>query len=224
MESKIPFLQGNIQGKSSEELRRWHNSFKRELIQQYVKPTDFVLDCGCGRGGDLQKWPTRKLVCIDPDVASVTEARERAKSMRLNPVFQVGDVRCVTGGPFDVICYNFSLHYIAASPELFEESIQGIIKNLKVGGRLIGIVPDPDRLPSEYFRDRLGNTAVRDGELLRVRLIDGPFYSGTERVEPILHPEKLKENLKLKCVMWEPMVAEPTGLISDIYSKFIFVK
>jgi len=208
----------------SEELRKRHNSFKRELIQQCVKPTDFVLDCGCGRGGDLQKWPTRKLVCLDPDVASVTEARERAKSMRLNPVFQVGDICSVTGGPFDVICYNFSLHYIAASPELFEESIQAIIKNLKPGGRLIGIVPDPDRLPCEYFRDRLGNTAVRDGELLRVRLIDGPFYSGAERVEPILHPEKLKENLKMKCVMWEPMVPEPTDLISDIYSKFIFVK
>jgi hypothetical protein len=28
----------------------------------------------------------------------------------------------------------------------------------------------------------------------------------------------------MKCVMWEPMVPEPTGLISDIYSKFIFVK
>lgn len=207
-----------------EQLRKQHNSFKRELIQQCVKSADFVLDCGCGRGGDLQKWPGRKLVCLDPDVASVAEARERAKSMRLNPVFQVGDVLSVTGGPFDVICYNFSLHYIAASPELFEESIQAIIKNLKPGGRLIGIVPDPDRLPCEYFRDRLGNTAVRDGELLRVRLVDGPFYSGTERVEPILHPEKLKENLKMKCVMWEPMVPEPTGLISDIYSKFIFVK
>ena len=207
-----------------EQLRKQHNSFKRELIQQCVKSTDFVLDCGCGRGGDLQKWPSRKLVCLDPDVASVAEARERAKSMRLTPIFQVGDVRSVTGGPFDVICYNFSLHYIAASPELFEESIQAIINSLKPGGRLIGIVPDPDRLPGEYFRDRLGNTAVRDGELLRVRLVDGPFYSGTERVEPILHPEKLKENLKMKCVMWEPMVPEPTGLISDIYSKFIFVK
>jgi SAM-dependent methyltransferase len=221
MQSKI-----NFPALPLEELRKRHNLFKRELIQQCVKSSDFVLDCGCGRGGDLQKWPTRKLVCLDPDVASVTEARERAKSMRLNPVFQVGDVRSVTGGPFDVICYNFSLHYIAASPELFEESIQAIVKNLKPGGRLIGIVPDPDRLPCEYFRDRLGNTAVRDGELLRVRLIDGPFYSGTERVEPILHPEKLKENLKMKCVLWEPMVPEPepTGLISDIYSKFIFVK
>jgi len=205
-----------------ESLRRQHNLFKRELIQQCVKPGDLVLDCGCGRGGDLKKWPRCRLVCVDPDVTALAEARERAKSLRLEPVFQVGDVRTVKGGPFDVICYNFSLHYTAASPQVFEESIQAIIKNLKPGGRLIGIVPDPDRLPSEYFRDRLGNTAVRDGELLRVRLVDGPFYNGGELTEPVLHPEKIKE--KIKCVMWEPMCPEPTGLISDIYSKFIFVK
>lgn len=207
-----------------EEIRKQHNLFKRELIRQCVKPDDLVLDCGCGRGGDLQKWPRCRLVCLDPDVSALSEARERSKTMRMNPIFQIGDVRTVESGPFDIICYNFSLHYIADSPEIFEESIKAIFKNLKPGGKLIGIVPDPDRLPCEYFRDRFGNTAIRDGDFLRVRLVDGPFYSGCERVEPVLHPEKLKENLKMKCVMWEPMVPEPTGLISDIYSKFIFVK
>ena len=38
----------------------------------------------------------------------------------------------------------------------------------------------------------------------------------------LMKNSKIKE--KMFCQMWEPMCPEPTGLISDIYSKFIFVK
>ena len=179
-----------------EELRKSHNFFKKELIQSCVKKKDIVLDCGCGRGGDLHKWKGVgcRLVCVDPDAASLDEARGRAKTLGVDAVFIQGDIRTVKG-EFDVVCYNFSLHYIAATPQLFKESIDALVDKVKRGGLLIGIVPDPNRLPCEYFRDRLGNTVVREGETLRVKLVDGPFYSGQERAEPILHPESLKRIL-----------------------------
>jgi ubiquinone/menaquinone biosynthesis C-methylase UbiE len=207
-----------------EELRKSHNLFKRELIQKCVKRKDYVLDCGCGRGGDLHKWKGVgcNLVCVDPDASSLDEARERAKTLGIDATFIQGDIRTVKG-EFDVICYNFSLHYIAATPQLFKESVDALVDKVKRGGVLIGIVPDPNRLPCEYFRDRLGNTVVREGETLRVKLVDGPFYSGQERIEPILHPENLKRIFKsfFECIDWSPM-CQDTGLISDIYSKFIF--
>jgi SAM-dependent methyltransferase len=211
-----------------DQLRKFHNLCKRELIEKHVKPGQLVLDCGCGRGGDLHKWRgvRCRLVCIDPDVVAVAEAKERARGLRVHASFQVGDIRTVTGGPFDVVCYNFSLHYIAANPEVFKESVDALVRNVKPGGLLIGIVPDPDRLPCEYFRDRLGNTVVREGDVLKVKVVDGPFYSGNELTEPILHPKSFKEFIQkhFVCREWSPMTEDHGDMISQIYSKFLFIR
>jgi ubiquinone/menaquinone biosynthesis C-methylase UbiE len=210
---------------STDKMRRMHNDFKKELILKNVKKGDCVLDCGAGRGGDLLKWKIAGIyepTCIDPDTESLAELKQRTKTIGIRPKVQVGDILSVTGGPFDIICYNFSLHYIA--PNL-EANVAAISRNLKPGGKLIGIVPDPNRLPCDYFVDHQGNTVVRRGDTLDVKLTDGPFYAGSFKSEPILDPVSLKKCLirhGIMCEVWEPMVPEETGLISDIYSRFIF--
>jgi hypothetical protein len=37
-------------------LKLVHNGWKRELLQEFGFGCDSLLDIGCGRGGDLQKW------------------------------------------------------------------------------------------------------------------------------------------------------------------------
>ena len=44
-------------------IRKLHNQFKRELIEQHVRESDHVLDVGSGFGGDLQKYRARVPLC-----------------------------------------------------------------------------------------------------------------------------------------------------------------
>jgi ubiquinone/menaquinone biosynthesis C-methylase UbiE len=214
------------------ELRKLHNNCKRDLIKQWVPPGSHVLDCGCGRGGDLQKWKlvNARVDAIDPDEESITEARRRAKDMNLNIYFLgIGDIRNVSG-QWDVVCYNFSLHYIFENEKILNESIEAIVRAVKPGGLLIGIAPEKIRIetmcePSGIFKDSLGNIIENFPHHASIKLMDGPFYDGESKNEPLMDGEllilKLK-NSKFQIISWEPMIMKPNGLISDMYTKFVF--
>ena len=66
------------------DLRKTHNNYKRQLIQKWIAPNSYVLDCGCGRGGDWWKWKAVgvRLVAIDPDHKSLDEAEKRGSVSR----------------------------------------------------------------------------------------------------------------------------------------------
>jgi len=196
-----------------------------------------VLDCGCGRGGDIHKWNSiskLKITAIDPDEASLTEAQNRAVESNYGIWFlPPGDVcSAVQWGPYDVVCYNFSIHYIFENPDIFRKSVDAIGKSVKSGGYLIGITPDSVRIQAilnseSKFTDRLGNTIqIRNGKL-NVYLTDGPFYAQGEKEEPILNRDFFIDSMiaqGFKMLLWEPMLKKPNGLISDIYSQFVFIK
>ena len=130
-----------------------------------------------------------------------------------------------------MVCYNFSLHYIFENEKTLEESLKALKVALKPGGLLIGITPEKARAESMAdgsgnFRDKLGNEFQIKNEKLLVRLTDGPFYADGAKEEPLLDGPVLIERLKtlgFNRLVWEPMVPRPTGLISDLYTKFVFV-
>jgi SAM-dependent methyltransferase len=207
-------------------LRRLHNQQKRRLIERVVTRGAYVLDCGCGRGGDLHKWSSvgALVIGVDPDPASIEEARVRKHDMNIKTVqFDVGDI--FVGklyGPFDIICYNFSIHYIV---QTLQESAKAIAEATKVGGLLIGITPDIDRIQTFVSPDALGNTIeMVDASTASVRLVDGPFYAQGARQEPVISRAVLEQALRpwFMCLEWKPMVDRPNGLVSDVYSTFIF--
>lgn len=217
------------------DLRKLHNSCKRQLIIDWVRPFSNVLDCGCGRGGDWWKWKAVKanVSAIDPDSESLVEAEDRSIDMRFPVNFLgKGDIRqAAFAGPFDVVCYNFSLHYIV---DAWEDSIKAIYCSLHSGGLLIGITPEKARAEmmadeKGYFKDHLGNefNIYQGGRRLMVHLSDGPFYADGPKDEPLLDASVLIEKLKsvgFEKVTWEPMLTQSNGLISDLYSKFVFRK
>lgn len=223
---------------SSEHMRKMHNDAKRQLIQRWVLPGTKVLDCGCGRGGDWHKWKAAcaHVFAIDPDEESLREAEQRAHDMRFGVWFlgKGSIIQAAFAGPFDVICYNFSLQYICEDPVTYRTSLKAIACSLNPNGLLIGVVPEKARaeaLADQYghFKDSLGNefALLQGGRRLNVRLADGPFYADGGREEPVLDATVLVQDLEilgLTMVMWEPMLPQPTGLISDLYSKFVFRK
>lgn len=217
------------------DIRKTHNNYKRQLINKWIAPNSYVLDCGCGRGGDWWKWKAVgvRLAAIDPDHDSLDEAEKRAKEMGLDVWFLgQGDIRhAAFAGPFDVVCYNFSIHYIFENESVLEHSLRAIKVALKPGGLLIGITPEIDRAvcmanSSGFFKDQFGNQFQIKEDRLSVRLTDGPFYANGPKEEPLLDGPVLIQRLKalgFEKRVWEPMVPRPSGLISDLYTKFVFV-
>lgn len=218
-----------------EEVRRYHNLTKRQLIQRATQKGMTVLDVGCGFGGDLQKWDHVKpkvLDMCDPLRESLREAKERAKNLGISANFFEGDISNCPKKKYQVICYNFSLHYIFETKRLFMDSLQNIVNRLDHGGKLIGVIPDSEAvLMNTPFRDNLGNAMTRGentgygdfGEKLFVMLADTPFYNGLFRKEPIAYKDLLITQLGkmgLRLEEWKPLEGHS---ISEMYSQFIFV-
>jgi SAM-dependent methyltransferase len=218
-----------------EEVRQYHNLVKRQLIQSVTQPGFSVLDVGCGFGGDLQKWQhtgVRTLDMCDPIPDALSEAKSRASKMTLRPTFYSGDIlACPSNKKYDVICYNFSLHYIFASKKLFLDSIRAIKTRLKFGGRLIGVIPDSESIiMNTPFEDALGNQMYLEkdftgdfGEYLTVFLHDTPFYSSGPRKEPLAYRDLLVTHLEEQGVHLEHWERLGGTELSRMYSQFIFV-
>jgi len=216
-----------------EEIRRNHNDAKRALIQYATKEGFSILDVGCGFGGDLQKWHKcgANINMCDPEPSALVEARSRAKNMHMRVNFYEGDIHNCPNRKFDLICYNFSLHYIFASRDKFFSSIKEIRKRMKSGGKLIGIIPDSEKIIFRTpLKDDMGNFFLMKehgnggfGEKLFVNLTDTPFYADGPKSEPIAYKDHLVthlEELGFRLELWEGLTGNP---ISELYSKFIFV-
>jgi SAM-dependent methyltransferase len=225
---------GRSEPNAFEKLRQLHNSCKRALISTHVRAGMHVLDVGCGRGGDLGKWKDARasvVHCVDPDEQSLlgpNGVAERSRYLNFPVTTQVGTVVDVVSGEYDIVCYNFSLHYIAPC---LADSCAAIAQRLRPGGLLIGICPDYDSIVAMGcpFRDRLGNGFRMQDETLLVTLADpsAPFYAGGERPEPVLRRQPLQrelERLHVHLLSWTPMLQRRNGLISDMYSTFVFRK
>lgn len=215
-----------------DQLRKLHNSYKRELIEYVCKENYEILDVGCGFGGDLQKWNKCRVVihACEPDERALNEAKRRSKNMRIDTIFFNGDIMKCPYKKYDVICYNFSLQYIFNSKGLFFKTINAIRDRLKPNGKLVGIIPDSEYIIARTpLKDELGNYfLVIDisgyfGDTVDVYLTDTPYYNNGHIPEPIAYKDLLVTHLKelgLELELWEHLYGSQ---ITEMYSKFIFV-
>jgi SAM-dependent methyltransferase len=216
-----------------EEIRKNHNEAKRGLIQSVAHEGQHILDVGCGFGGDLQKWHRCgvNINMCDPEPTALVEAKSRAKNMHMRVNFYEGDIHDCPNRKFDIVCFNFSLHYIFASKTLFTSSIREIRKRVKPGGLLMGIIPDSEKIIFKTpYLDETGNFfKLKDhgnggfGEKLFVHLTDTPYYADGPKSEPVAYKDLLVthlEDLGFQLQLWEGLRGNP---ISELYSKFIFV-
>jgi SAM-dependent methyltransferase len=190
------------------DIRKTNNVIKRDFLNEWVTKGSFVLDVGCGQGGDLHKWRHLgvTLFGIDPSTPAIQEAIRRSKGYG---TFDVGTIQSAPPEQFDVICYNFSLQY--QSIKLFHE----ITNRLRPGGLLLGIVTDSTRI-SESLANGIHVEKVPGDSKISVWIPDTPYYANGPVTEPILDREVLireAEKNGLKLLLWDPF---------SIYAKFVF--
>lgn len=137
------------------ELRRYHNSIKRQLYDTYTKNIDNLLELAVGKAGDLNKWSSNKIkhvVGYDIDLNSIEEGKRRVKSNKgYTPKVELytNDLsKNVINStvPFDVVSSQFAFHYFFESEETFNTIIDSIKLNLKPGGIFMGTMFDGDSL------------------------------------------------------------------------------
>ncbi|GAA5951758.1 hypothetical protein JCM3765_003109 [Sporobolomyces pararoseus] len=152
-------------------LKNFNNWIKSVLIAKFARregvnveqvPRVKVLDLGCGKGGDLQKWSkagTDEYVGIDLAAVSVEQARSRWEYMR-SPRFpatfltldcfeesitEVLPPNEVTR-PFDVVSMQFCMHYAFETEQKARMMLENVSKYLRPGGVVIGTIPDAENL------------------------------------------------------------------------------
>ncbi|ORY78407.1 mRNA capping enzyme-domain-containing protein [Leucosporidium creatinivorum] len=152
-------------------LKNFNNWTKSVLIAKFGRregsegPRIKVLDLGCGKGGDLQKWHkagTDEYVGLDLAAVSVEQARSRFEGLRgakFKAEFFASDcfespiettlAPSLVVRPFDVVSMQFCLHYAFESEAKARMMLSNVTRFLKPGGVLIGTIPDSANLLSQ---------------------------------------------------------------------------
>lgn len=132
-------------------MRKYHNTIKRDLYNKYTKNIDNLLDLACGKGGDLDKWVTNKIrnvVGYDIDAVSIKEAERRvrdynSKVTKVSVYVKDLSEYIIPGSKnMDVISSMFAFHYFFKSKDTFETIMTSIENNLKDDGIFMGAMFD----------------------------------------------------------------------------------
>ncbi|CDK25348.1 unnamed protein product [Kuraishia capsulata CBS 1993] len=180
-------------------LRNFNNCIKYMLIYMFSKPGDNVLDLGCGKGGDLQKWHQSKIghyTGIDLSDDSIKEAIRRYRTMQhlssFGVVFVAGDafktaIPDVIKGfesevsfPFDMVSMQFCMHYGFDSEETARSMIKNVSKSLRRGGKFIGTIPSSDFMKTK-LKDLPAGEKGWGNSLYRVNFDQDPPRDGIFR-------------------------------------------
>lgn len=84
-----PINEDIIRGKTLYLVRKYHNAIKRSLFEEVVslhnKGTNYLIDIGSGKGGDLSKWMKYdKIFCIEPSEENLIEFKRRLRELNFS--------------------------------------------------------------------------------------------------------------------------------------------
>jgi SAM-dependent methyltransferase len=130
-----------------------------ELVRENIKPRDFILDLGCGRGGLVEQldFDTPIIMGADPDIRSLREHRVPA----LPRVVATSERLPFVDGSFDLIYAAWLLEHVANPDRTWSE----IHRLLKPDGVFIFLTPNV-RHPLIWLNLVVGRFAFVQGRLV----------------------------------------------------------
>jgi len=166
-------------------MRSFNNWTKSMLINEYLekirKAEGFqgrisVLDIGCGKGGDLNKWQKGRVdyvVGLDIAATSIEQCKDRYHEMKgrnRDRIFRAEfhAIDCTKERAkelykdpqqqFDLVSCQFALHYCFESLPQAECMLSNIAERLKKGGYFVGTTPDSNDIMSRVEGSQTGNS------------------------------------------------------------------
>ena len=161
------------------------NAVKRRMVDQYAANASLLVDLGCGRGGDLNKWFSsriRRVVALDLAAAQLDEAKRRAlqdparhgthltwlHGSMIDPNLAAIVQPALTGALADAVAAQFALQYAFGDEATANRVLSCAASLLREGGIFFGVAPDA--APILALLDREDQSAAH-----------GPRRSGTWR-------------------------------------------
>ena len=142
------------------------NAVKRRMIEEFAGNASLLVDLGCGRGGDINKWKEariRQVIALDLSAAQLDEARRRngqdpsrqktlitwlhASMMQpdllefLRPHLAAAAGASHLSGA-DAVCAQFAIQYAFGSEEVASRTLGVAASLLRAGGVFFGVAPD----------------------------------------------------------------------------------
>lgn len=163
-------------------LKKFNNWIKSVLIGKFAwrpkgAPGANVLDIGCGKGGDLNKWKQAQIrlyVGLDIAETSVDQARDRyfklnrpgfdghffAHDCYSKPISDVLPEQLQIRDQYDNVTMQFCMHYAFESASKARMMIENVSRYLRKGGYFIGTIPN-----AELLLERLNQLSEDDEDL-----------------------------------------------------------
>lgn len=132
----------------------------RKLLAGQIEGRN-VLDLACGTGYYsrlFKQWGASKVVGVDVSETMVAAAREAEAKVPLGIEYRVADAaKLPVLGSFDLATATYLLHY-AETAEAMRRMCRNIAANLKPGGLLMALLPEPDYVMGQGDTERYGFT------------------------------------------------------------------
>ena len=146
-----------------QEMRRYHNQVKKELILNYTQNKN-ILDLGFGRAGDIHKYEeanVKFIWAVEPNKDNINEAlrrieekpnmKKKIKIINL-PAQNSGEILdAMNDKKADVVSSFFSLTFFFETENDLDRLINTVAQTLKLGGVFIGTTMDGQKT-FEYMK------------------------------------------------------------------------
>lgn len=191
----------------------------RRLLAGRIEGRD-VLDLACGTGYYsrlFKRWGAARVVGADISRAMVAEARAIEAREPAGIEYVVEDVaRLPVLTAFDVAAAMYLLHY-AETAEVMRAMCRSISANLKPGGHLLALLPEPDYVMGKGDTERYGFSYRLVASLGDWRLVHADVHTEPPFAIEYRHWSRrvLTESLQqagFTGIQWHPFDVSPEGM------------
>lgn len=164
---------------------------ERVFRQEAEREVKEILDIACGTGGPTIELARRgyRVVGLDASPQMLEIAREKAKKMRIDVVFKLGDMRKLDfNEEFDAVtCFFSSLGYNLSDEDIMN-TLKGVYNSLRKGGVFIADVPNPFHRLDKLLQGPVTNVWRVHEDNVNILIIDVRWLENT--VAPLLEWER----------------------------------
>jgi SAM-dependent methyltransferase len=179
-----------------------------------------VLDLACGTGyysRKLKQWGAARVVGVDVSQAMIAEAREAEAGEKAGIEYVLADAATLPVlDAFDLATAMYLLHY-AETPEAMRRMCWNIAANLKSGGTLVALLPEPDYVMGKGETEPYGFTyrllaSDKQGMLVHADVHTDPPFSIEYRHWARWVFEDALCSAGFTNLRWHPFEVSPEGL------------